>query len=298
MNEWIESTKKTTKELLDALYKCLPSGYIFTDLYINPNGKTFALTSKDERISLGETLSPSSILQIGTLLASLNNETLSENSPHLSASFNNNKERFEILIPPIVSAPSLSVRFHKEVPFTLQDLQNNGMLTKDQAYHLTELVLNRKNIVISGETGSGKTTLLSALLNIIDKNERLVIIEEDSAELYCSLPNYVRIVVNKGTFRGRNAVQSALRMNPDRIIYGESRTGDSALETLKAWRTGHSGGLLTLHATSASQIFDRLNDLLLEVCPSSREDLIKDTVNVRVHCSVKNGKRYVSEVLE
>lgn len=298
MNENYEDTiVLTLKNLLEPLYSALPKGKTVTDVLINPDGCTYVDCSSGENLRIGHTLSNDEIVRIGTLLASLSGRMLSAEHPEISTTFENGRARFEILIPPIVKSASLSLRLHNSVPFSIDDLISNGMLTKTEASFLTEKLALRKNIVISGETGSGKTTLLSSLLNTIDKNERIIIVEEGTEEVNCSLPNQVRIIMSNRLFSGRDALESALRMNPDRIIFGEARDGASMLETLKAWRTGHSGGLMTLHATSASSIKARIGDLLSEVCTNPQQGLIDDTVDVMVHCSLKKGKRKVEEII-
>ena len=56
-----------------------------------------------------------------------------------------------------------------------------------------------------------------------------------------------------GTVSLADLVRSTLRLRPDRIIVGEVR-GPEALDMLKAWNTGHPGGLTTLHANSAISV--------------------------------------------
>lgn len=297
MSPYEETITFTLKNLLSPLYESLPDSKVVTDILINPDGITYAETNDGETIRIGHTLKSDEIIRIGTLLASMSGKTLSPECPEITTTFENGKLRFEILIPPIVENASLSLRLHRNTPFTLKELIEKGMIKEKEASLLTELLREKKNIVISGETGSGKTTLLSSLLNTIDKSERVIIIEEGTEEVNCTLPNFVRIVTSNELFTGREAVMSALRMNPDRLVYGESRDGSSMLETLKAWRTGHSGGLLTLHAKSAHSIKDRVRDLLSEVCLDEQNNLINDTINVMVHCAIKNGKRTVEEIL-
>lgn len=282
---------------LNKLFSFIPENKVFTDIEINPDGSTFSQTNCGEIIELGKTLTSKEIIRIGTLLAAIVGSSLSEQHPSISASLDDGKKRFEILIPPLVENASLSLRLHSPSPFTIEDLVKKDMITQSESLILKDAVRNRKNIIISGETGSGKTTLLSALLNTIDKSERVIIIEDGCSEINCSLPNAVKITVNNIAYSSRDAVASSLRMNPDRIIYGETREGATALEMLKAWRTGHNGGISTLHAKSASQIYERLDDLLLEVTNVSKIGMIKNTVDVRIHCAFENNKRFVKEII-
>jgi len=111
-------------------------------------------------------------------------------------------------------------------------------------------VKNRKNILIAGATGSGKTTIANALIGEIKKG-RLIIIE-DTPEITSSLPNSLNILTCK-KMNFQQAVRSALRMRPDRIIVGDIRDGGTALDLCEAWLAGHPGGIATIHASSASE---------------------------------------------
>ena len=282
---------------LQKLYDSFPKNATLTDVVINPNGLTFGETNEGKVLNLGRTLSNTEIVRIGTLLASLSGSRLSYSHPRVSASLDNSEKRFEILIPPAVESASLSLRLHHRALFSLDDLQKRGMLTEREAVLLKAAVKARKNIVISGETGAGKTTLLSSLINTIDESERIVIIEDGSSEINCKLPNSVKIVANNTSITGRDAVKASLRMNPDRIIYGEVRDGNAAYETLKAWHTGHNGGLSTIHAGGAHKIYDRFYELLNEVTTSESIEMVRNTVDVCVHCAFENGRRFVKEIL-
>jgi len=78
-------------------------------------------------------------------------------------------------------------------------------------------------------------------------------------------------------------VRDALRMRPDRIVVGEMRDGAAALETLKAWNTGHPGGLSTIHANSAEETLSRLEDLMLEVTARPPRRAIAQAVDLILH---------------
>ena len=86
-------------------------------------------------------------------------------------------------------------------------------------------------------------------------------------------------------------------MNPDRIIYGETRDGASCLEMLKAWRTGHKGGLATIHSPNAKNVKGRIKDLLMEVCPFDMKNLVDSTVDAVVQVGFYNNHRKVLEIL-
>ena len=135
---------------------------------------------------------------------------------------------------------------------------------------------------------SGKTSCANSLITLIDPGERIISIE-DVRELIFDIPDFI-----PGPIRKRNVITSlvnrdftyadgiaaALRQRPDRIIIGECRYGNQALEMLKAWNTGHPGGISTLHANSAEDVFRRLEQLCGEVSASSQLSMIEDAIDV------------------
>ncbi|MFP3675021.1 CpaF/VirB11 family protein, partial [Bacillus sp. SIMBA_031] len=92
---------------------------------------------------------------------------------------------------------------------------------------LTQLVRQRKNILVAGGTSSGKTTLLNALVEVIPDDERVLTIE-DTMELKPRVPNVVRLLSNndKGVST-QQLVALSLRFRPDRILLGEVRGGEA-----------------------------------------------------------------------
>ncbi len=167
--------------------------------------------------------------------------------------------------------------------FRLEDYVAGGIATTLQADRLRQAVAERRNIVVAGGTGSGKTTLLNALLAERAFSDARVIILEDTAELQCASANVVQLLTKRTDppVTMRDLVQTTLRLRPDRVVVGEVRDG-AALEVLKAWNTGHPGGLLTLHANSAADALTRLEDLCLENIAASPKRLIASAVDLVV----------------
>ena len=133
---------------------------------------------------------------------------------------------------------------------------------------LQSLVQAHYNIFVSGGTGSGKTTFLNALSAFIQKDERIITIE-DSAELQLlDVKNLVRLETRNGNVEGcreigiRELIRTSLRMRPDRIIVGEVR-GAEALDMLQTLNTGHDGSMSTGHANSARDMLSRLENMVL-----------------------------------
>jgi type IV secretion system protein VirB11 len=200
-------------------------------------------------------------------------------APRVSAELPENGERFEGLLPPIVRAPSFAIRKPATAVFTLGDYAASGIITEAQRAYLAEAVATRRNILVAGGTGTGKTTLCNALLAEIAHTDERVVLIEDMRELQCEARNVVAMRTRDGTTSLTDLVRSALRLRPDRIPIGEVR-GPEALDLVKAWGTGHPGGIGTVHAGSAIGALRRLEQLIQEAVPTVPRALIADTINV------------------
>lgn len=114
-------------------------------------------------------------------------------------------------------------------------------------------------ILVTGPTGSGKTTTLYASLNEIKNGTKNIETVEDPIEY--RLPGIQQIQVNETagvTFA--SALRSVLRQDPDVIMVGEIRDGETAQIALQAAQTGHIV-LSTLHTNDAPSAITRLRDL-------------------------------------
>lgn len=191
--------------------------------------------------------------------------------------------RLQASIPPIVDAPVFALRKPAHVVFSLDDYVRKQILLPRQRDALVEAVHAHDNILIGGGTGSGKTTFANALLRIIaeDSTDRVHIIE-DTPELQCEAPNKVQVLIQPKVHTWRDAIMAAMRFRPDRILVGEVRDG-SALELLKAWNTGHPGGLATIHANDTGAMLDRLCQLIEEVVHPAPRALVAQTIHVCAH---------------
>ena len=167
-----------------------------------------------------------------------------------------------------LNGPILTIRRFTKSRMTMEDLIEQGSISREAADFVQMIVRSAYNIFVSGGTSSGKTTFLNILSDYIPNDERLIVIE-DSAELQIrSHSNLVRMEAKLANAQGRGAVtirdliKSSLRMRPDRVIVGEVR-GVEAVDMIAAMSTGHDGSLSTGHANSAKGMIKRLESMFL-----------------------------------
>jgi type IV secretion system protein VirB11 len=216
-------------------------------------------------------------------------------APRVSAELPETGERFEGLIPPVVMAPCFAIRRPAVAVFTLADYVEAGIITTGQADFLRTAVATRKNVLVAGGTSTGKTTLVNALLAEIAKTSDRIVLIEDTRELQCAAPNLVALRTKDGAASLSDLVRSSLRLRPDRIPIGEVR-GAEALDLLKAWGTGHPGGVGTLHAGSAIGALRRLEQLIQEAVVTVPRALIAETIDVIAVLAGRGSARRLSEL--
>ena len=214
----------------------------------------------------------------------------------VSAELPGSGERFEGLLPPVVTSPCFSIRKPATKPFSIGDFVDQGAMSAALAGELRAAIDARANIVIAGGTSSGKTTFANALLAEESLNGDRIVILEDTRELNCYAPNQVQLKTERSGANLSDLVRSTLRLRPDRIVVGEVRGGE-ALDLLKAWNTGHPGGLTTLHANSARGALQRLEQLTLEATRSAPFELIAEAIDVIVFMSRTGGNRQIEEAV-
>jgi type IV secretion system protein VirB11 len=228
-------------------------------------------------------VAPSDVERMLRLVAAEMGSELNAQHPSLSAKLPPPwGARLQGAIAPIVDAPVFALRKPAQLVFSLGDYVAKRIVSPAQRDALIASVHARDNILIGGGTGSGKTTFANALLGVVAETTDRVHIIEDTPELQCTAPNKLQVLVQPGVHSWRDAIIAAMRFRPDRILVGEVRDG-SALELLKAWNTGHPGGLATVHANDTRAMLDRLCQLIEEVVPAAPRALIAQTVQVCVH---------------
>lgn len=206
------------------------------------------------------------------------------------------KARITGLLPPWVEAPEVTFRKPPKEVFSLESYVEQKRMTQEQYDMICEHIQARKNILVGGGTGSGKSTITNAIIQKMVEytpNDRFYIVE-DVPELQCNAHDKTMISVNPK--HAAEAVRTALRWTPDRIIFGELRYGEVAYELIKAWNTGHTGNVTTVHADNCSSMLSRIEELLKEVVQGSIPKL-SESVHLCVHLSATKNGPIVDEVL-
>ena len=246
---------------------------------LNPDGRLW-LDRLGEGISdTGELLSAADGERIVRLVAHHVGVEVHARSPRVSAELPEGGERFEGLLPPVVAAPAFAIRKPAVSVFTLDDYAAAGIMSAAEATALRDGVTARANILVAGGTGSGKTTLVNALLAEVAKTADRVVLIEDTRELQCAAPNLVAMRTKDGVVSLSDLVRSSLRLRPDRIPIGEVR-GAEALDLLKAWGTGHPGGIGTIHAGTALGALRRMEQLIQEAVVAVPRALLAETIDL------------------
>lgn len=266
------------------------------EVMVNPDGSVWIEEAGRGLLQTGHVLTEGDRERVIRLIASGLDGPGSQTSAIVSAELPGTGERFEGILPPVSAAPCYSIRKLARTPFTLADYVRQGALSPALADHLKALVTERANIVIAGGTSSGKTSFANALLGETGFCGERIVLLEDTRELTCPAANLVALRTQGTSVSLRDLVRSTLRLRPDRILVGEVRGGE-ALDLLKAWNTGHPGGLTTLHANSASGALRRLEQLAAEATHEPPRELIGEAIDAVVFMSRTGGTRRVDEVV-
>jgi type IV secretion system protein VirB11 len=235
------------------------------------------------------------------LLASHMGETVTPDRPAVAGVLPRSGERFQGLLPPLAERPVFTIRKRASIVFTLDDYVAKGILPAAGAEVIRRAVGDRKNILVAGGTGSGKTTLVNAILAEPPfRSDRIVLIE-DTKELQCPAEDKVELLTKNTEPRVTmtDLLRMTLRLRPDRIIIGEVR-GPEALAMLKAWNTGHPGGVATIHANSAVEALSRIEDLVGEASQVIPRRSIASAINLIIFISRKSDPpgRSVEQLVE
>ena len=276
------------------------------EIMVNPDGALRLDILGQGRVDTGERLDASQIERIIRLVASHARAEVHGDAPIVSAELpatidGRAGERFEGVLPPVATGPCFSVRKPATRLYTLADYVADGIIARAAAEQLRAAVIRRDNILIAGGTSTGKTTLANALLAEMASLDERVILIEDTRELQCPAPDTVALRTRPknsaggGSVTMADLVRSTLRLRPDRIIVGEVR-GPEALDMLKAWNTGHPGGIATVHANSALRALYRIEQLVQEAVVTVPRELIAGAIDLVVFIAGRGLDRRVTTI--
>lgn len=201
-------------------------------------------------------------------------------------------------------APDTSFEnYHLERGKQLLKIKPREKVRPDDPYErLMHAINDGSPILISGATATGKTTFLNHLLTLIDKNARVITVE-DAREIRVTQENRVHFVLSRteqnNNFNYAKLLDLVVRMTPDVIIGGEISTSNASV----LWEmlgTGHDHFYTTIHAESADAAYAAFADRILHTQPAyNREELIAEMKN-KIHVvqlARDGGLRAVTEVV-
>lgn len=255
--------------LIDEINKQLPSKNIFFKLKLLKitNNEEIKLFSKLPSYMIHKEflkMSHTKAEQIMGILASANSKHIHEDEPTLECAIPFYNHRFTGQLEPVVKFPTFTIRKHSSRIITQDEYVATGVQPEVVKETVESWVKKKYNILVCGGTGSGKTTYCNSIIDTISKLtpwDRIGILE-DTPELQCGVDNYFSFTTSRT--RDMDALlRTMLRMRPDRIILGELR-GREAYTLLKAWMTGHPGGLSTIHANGAREAVFRFEQCMKE----------------------------------
>jgi type IV secretion system protein VirB11 len=200
------------------------------------------------------------------------------------------------LLPPWVQFPQIWLRLPPRVIYPLEDYVEKGRLRLDEYRLICRYIQERKNILIGGSTGSGKSTFVNAVIKKMVEytpHDNFYIVE-DVPELQVQARDKTMITVHPK--QAAEAVRTALRCDPDRILFGEVRYGEVANELLKSWNTGHTGNVTTIHADTSSSMILRFEDLLREEIKGTIPN-VANTIHLCIHLTATDNGPVIDEVL-
>ncbi|WP_276897513.1 ATPase, T2SS/T4P/T4SS family [Dialister micraerophilus] len=282
------------------------------EIYINENGYLWIVDGKRGKFCRKDIcLNREKVETIIRAVAGAAHQVITPELPALGCEINELKCRVQAQVPPIVSSPTIFLRKKASTIFPIGFYIKTGFLTQEMADYLKKAIKERKNILVVGATGTGKTTFLNTLIQLVVEvtpNDRILILE-DVPELQCKAEDFTKLQTyvdkdSKNNITMQMLLYYAMRLSPKRIILGEVR--DLAAYTLlKAWNTGHPGGLCTTHANSAIEGLTRLEVLIKEDLSAQGDmrALIGQAVNVIVDIYREDfinapSKRYIRNIIE
>jgi len=289
-------TEKLRRELGPVVLAALDDADV-TEIMLNPDGVVWIESQRFGMRDTGGRMGAAQAENLIGTVASILGAVVNAASPIVEGELPLDGNRFAGLLPPVSPAPTFVIRKRPPLVYVLEDYVTAGTMRARHAGAVRTAIAARQNIVIAGGTASGKTTLANALIHEMvtlgDPTERFIILE-DTRELQCAARNAVQLHTGDVADLTR-LTRVTMRLRPDRIIVGEVR-GAEALALLKAWNTGHPGGVTTVHANSAAAALTRLESLVQEAGVSAQPRLVADAIDVVIFMARTADGRRVEDV--
>ncbi len=233
---------------------------------------------------------------------------IDESSPKVDARLPDGSRVHAIIEPLAVDGTALTIRKFSEDKFTMDDLVSFGTLSPTAGEFLQKAVQAKLSILVAGGTGSGKTTTLNMLSQFFLPHERIVTIE-DLAELKLDHDHWIRLEGRPPNIEGRGEVtlstlvRESLRMRPDRVVVGEIRDGNAAMDMLQAMNTGHEGSMGTVHANSPRDCFTRIDGMVaiagMKIEQQAVYSQIASALDIIVYQTrMRDGSRAITHIAE
>lgn len=225
----------------------------------------------------------------------------------------------------VVPRPTVTIRKHRLMDVTLDDLVAMGTLSPESAALIRALIAAKQNILVTGAPVSGKTSLLRAICREIPSGDRIATLETEYELHLHQLPRASPLIIamearpgsteyaglggeRAGELTLSDLLHQTLRMSVTRVIVGEVR-GAEAMAMLEAMNTGMPGSMCTLHAGSPADALERLATAALKGAGSGWTDrfitrLVSQGIDYVIHMrhlehpAFGGRRRFVSEISE
>jgi Flp pilus assembly CpaF family ATPase len=221
--------------------------------------------------------------------------------------------RVQAFFPPMNSGIMIVIRKHAARVFPLDDWVAAGGLSRVQRDFLRWATAEKRNIIVSGEQNAGKSTFCNSLLHeqaAVYPNARAIILQDRDELQPCSSNSEVlyydveqiRYVDGRPVeyvCRLQDLLPDALRLRTEALAIGETRDGATTIGLIAAANTGTRGTKTTLHADSAHDVFDRLEELVMMDGKMPVRRAVARLAQVIVHMEIdpRTRKRRVAEIL-
>lgn len=300
-----KTRKELVKDVMDNIFGYGPiQRYIdikdCNGVFINGSDNVWVkICSKLERVNISFGNNKNLTHFIRAIAAKLRGE-INENKALAKFEDNENKLRIIACIQPISHiSPTVVFRKHRGEAFTLEDLVQIGMLTKELAEDLKAYMKAGANIVVCGRGGSGKTTLLRALLEEVERNERLLVMEEH-AEFFLKHPGAIQMIVKRNE-KGHvtnlaELTDMGLLMTIDRYVFGEIRGSES----MSFFNGAFAGNITasTMHSKSARHAIKKMMINMKMLGTDIKDNVLLDMLYESIDIIIHMDSFTVHEVVE